>query len=151
MAESMSWWDGAAWRQTAQLWVWGSNQWLPVAEAWIWDGAAWRRCWAGGASLNTVTVVNTFGPEVDVSWTYNAPDPANWIMTFEVSFNFGSSWQEAVIPGGTVTADDARNPVTIALDSFFGYTDVQDTYIRVSMRRNGQHATGSPNVQFPPF
>lgn len=151
MPESMSWYDtGAAeWRLTSQLYVYAGG-WLEVSECWIWDGTQWRRCFTGGA-LNTVSVVATFGANVDVSWTYTAAEPSEWLMTFEASFDFGSTWETYIPSGGDFYPDDARNPLDIPLDSLSGYTDVQDTWIRVSMKRSGADATGSPSTQFPPF
>jgi len=144
MSESMSWWDGA-WRLTSQLWVYASGQWLEVSECWIWDGGAWRRCFVGSGSLGAVTVTVVFGDVVDVTWSYTAPDPSQWLMTFEVSSD-NSNWT-TVDTGGDYFVNGAQ-PFQIALDAF-GLT-TSDAYIRVSMRRSGSHATGSPKTVFPP-
>jgi hypothetical protein len=66
-------------------------------------------------------------------------------MTFEVSGD-GSSYT-TVDTGGDYYVDDAQ-PFEISLDAF-GLT-AADAYIRVSMRRDGIHATGSPKVVDPP-
>jgi hypothetical protein len=147
MAESIFWYDigASVWRETTQFWVYGSGQWLEVAEAWVYDGAAWRRCWAGGASLGLVTVAVVFGDVVDVSWSYAAAAPGEWLMTFEVSSD-NSSWT-TVDTGGDFPSDSAQ-PFQIALDAF-GLT-TSDAYIRVSMRRSGIHAAGSPKTVDPP-
>lgn len=144
MAESMSWWNGA-WRLTSQLYVLASGTWLEVSECWIWDGTEWQRCFVGGGSLTGVTVTVVFGDVVDVSWTYTAADPSQWLMTFEVSDD-NSTWS-TVDTGGDYYVDDAQ-PFQIALDAF-GLTTT-DAYIRVSMRRSGAHATGSPITVDPP-
>jgi hypothetical protein len=142
----MSWWDAGAseWRLTSQLYVF-SGTWLEVSECWIWDGTQWRRCFVGGGALNSVSVAVVFGDVVDVSWTFTAADPSQWLMTFEVSDD-ESTWS-TVDTGGDYTVDDAQ-PFQIALDAF-GLTK-DDAYIRVSMRRSGSHATGSPITVDPP-
>jgi hypothetical protein len=139
----MSWWNGS-WRLTSQLYVYAGGSWQEVSECWIWDGS-WKRCFVGGGSLTGVTVAVVFGDVVDVSWTYTAADPSQWLMTFEVSDN-NATWS-TVDTGGDYTVDDAQ-PFQIALDAF-GLTPT-DAYIRVSMRRSGSHATGSPITVDPP-
>jgi len=146
MAESIYWYDVGAsvWRETVQFWVY-SGGWLEVAEAWVWDGTAWRRCWAGGASLGLVTVAVVAGDVVDVSWVYAAAAPDEWLMTFEVSGD-NSSWTE-VSTGGDYPSDSTQ-PFQIALDDFS--LTAATAYIRVSMRRSGVHASGSPKTVDPP-
>lgn len=144
MAESMSWWDGQ-WRLTAELYVYLSDEWREVSECWISDGTQFRRCFAGGASLNSVTVTAPFVDTVDVSWTYVAAVPAEWLMTFEVSDD-ESTWY-TWDTGGDFYVNGAQ-PVQISLD-VFGLTN-DDAYVRVSMRRSGSHATGSPITVPPP-
>jgi hypothetical protein len=144
MAESMSWWDGS-WRLTSQLYVYSGGAWVEVKECWIYDGTQWRRCFVGGGSLGVVTVAVAFGDVVDVSWAYTAADPSVWLMTFEVSSD-NSSWT-TVDTGGDYFVDGAQ-PFQIALDAF-GLT-TSTAYIRVSMKRSGADATGSPKTVPPP-
>jgi hypothetical protein len=145
MAESIYWYDAGAsvWRETAQFWVHSGGVWVEVAEAWVYDGSVWRRCWTGGAALGTVTVVVVFGDVVDVSWVYSAATPSEWLMTFEVSSD-NTSWTEVA----TDYPSNDPQPYQIALDAF-GLTPA-DAYIRVSMRRSGVHAAGSPKTVAPP-
>jgi hypothetical protein len=145
MAESMSWWDGSAWRLTSELYVHSGGAFVEVLECYIWNGSAWKRCFVGGGSLGIVSVAVVVGDTVDVTWAFTAADPTQWLMTFEVSGD-GSSYT-TVDTGGDYYVDDAQ-PFEISLDAF-GLT-AADAYIRVSMRRDGNHATGSPKVVDPP-
>jgi hypothetical protein len=139
----MSWWDGA-WKLTSELYVFASGAWTEVRECYIWDGS-WKRCFVGGGSLGLVSVAVVAGDTVNVTWSFTAADPSQWLMTFEVSGD-GSSYT-TVDTGGDYFVDGPQ-PFEIALDAF-GLTTA-DAYIRVSMRRDGVHASGSPNVVDPP-
>lgn len=146
MAESMSWWNGA-WRLTSQLYVFSGGSYVEVSECWIWDGTEWQRCFVGGGSLTSVTVAAPFVDTVNVSWGFTAADPSQWLMTFEVSID-ESTWYTWDTSGDFYV--DGAQPVQIALDSFNIGLDNDNAYIRVSMRRSGSHATGSPITVPPP-
>jgi hypothetical protein len=147
----MYWWDAGAsvWRLTNQLYVSDGTAWREAAECWIWfDG--WKRCFVQPGSLDSVTVTNPFGNVLEVGWTYSASDPSDWKMSFEYSFNFGSTW--TYLFENTISADDAGNPFQVDFDGVSGFSDLDDTYVRLSMRLSGTtHATNSPTAKFPPF
>jgi len=144
VAESMSWWDGS-WKLTSELYVYSAGSWVEVRECYIWDGSAWKRCFVGGGSLGLVAVAVVAGDTVNVTWAFTASDPSQWLMTFEVSGD-GSSYT-TVDTGGDYFVDGTQ-PFEISLDAFSLTTS--NAYIRVSIRRDGIHASGSPKVVAPP-
>jgi hypothetical protein len=147
----MYWWDAGAsvWRLTNQLYVSDGTAWREAAECWIWfDG--WKRVFVQPGSLDSVTVVSPFADALSVGWTFSASDPSEWLMSFEYSFDFGSSW--TFLFENDRAADDSDNPFTVSFDGVPGYVSLDDTYVRLSMRLGGTtHATNSPTTKFPPF
>lgn len=145
----MSWYDTGAnsWRLTSELSVYFADEWRAVSECWIWDGTEWQRCFVSGGSLDSVTVTAPFVDTVNVEWDFTAAAPGEWLMTFEVSID-ESTWYTWDTSGDFYV--DGAQPVQIALDSFNIGLDNDNAYIRVSMRRSGSHATGSPITVPPP-
>jgi hypothetical protein len=149
-SESMSWWNGA-WRLTRELYVHDGTAWKPVTECWIWFDSAWRRCFVESASLDSVTATNPFGDIVNVAWTFTSSNPTAWLMTIEASINSGATFVTMV--ENVFAANDVdNNPYLLDFSGISGFTTLDETAVRVSMRFNGvTHAQSSPRTVFPPY
>lgn len=152
MSESMSWYDAGAgvWRLTDQLYVSDGTQWLDVVECWIFDGNNWLRCFRELGSLDSVTATNPFADVLEVGWTYTVRTPSQWLMSFEFSFDSGTTWAYGF--ENTIPADDSNNPFQFDFDGVPGFSSLNSTDVRLSMRFVGvDQATGSPFAVAPPY
>lgn len=142
----------ATWRRTNNLFVWNGSAWVEVKACYIWTGGSWALTHVAPTSLTSFTIFNT-GSGCDAtignfraSWTTASGDLADWLITLEYSFNGGSSWS---VYDNQI--DPTSSPFVNSLDGFSGFTSLDSTSFRLSLRLGTVHATSSPRTVSPTY